>query len=159
MDGAVAVGADALGERLVSIVTILMLGPASHVGEVPLPVWSTLRVWRLLRRSLRGTHEGWLASVLFPSFESPCGSAFAGMVSSAWGEGEGKGDGKGEGEGDGEGEGESERHATAPKVRGGRGRRGPGRGCHHHRVRRSCSRRRRSALALYDTVRQCLRVC
>ena len=109
MNGAVAVGPDALGERFVSIVTKLLRGPASRVGEVPLPVGSTLRPWMAAAPGAAEATEGWLASVRFPSFES----VFAGGAG-------------GEGDVEGEGAGKGARHATAPKVRGGRGGRGPG---------------------------------
>ena len=54
MNGAVAVGADALGERFVSIVMKLLRGPASRVGEAPLPVGSTLRPWMAAAPAGRG---------------------------------------------------------------------------------------------------------
>ena len=58
MNGAVAVGADALGERFVGIVMKLLRGGASLVGEAPLPVGSTLRPWMASAPGAAGATRG-----------------------------------------------------------------------------------------------------
>ena len=97
MNGAVAVGADALGERFVRIVMKLLRGPASRVGEAPLLVGSTLRPWMAAAPGAAEATEGWLASVRFPSFESPGGGAcsLAARGGRAMGRGRGRGRGRG----------------------------------------------------------------
>jgi hypothetical protein len=62
VNGAVAVGADALGERVVSIVTKLLWRGTSHVG-MSRSRWGLrfVRGW-LLHRAPRGQRDGWLAS-------------------------------------------------------------------------------------------------
>jgi len=125
----------------VSIVMKLLRGPASRVGEAPLLVGSTLRPWMAAAPGAAEATEGWLASVRFPSFESPGGWRVR------WRRG-------GEGDGEGEGAGKGTRHATAPKVRGGRGGRGPG-----GATTTSAGHVHGADDRLHSTVRQDLRCC
>jgi len=80
----------------VSIVMKLLRGPASRVGEAPLLVGSTLRPWMAAAPGAAEATEGWLASVRFPSFESPGGGVFAGGAGGrVMGRGMGRGRGRG----------------------------------------------------------------
>ena len=107
VNGAVAVGADALGERFVSIVTKLQWG-SPHMWGSPAPGGVYASSVEAAAPGAAGATRGLAGvspSVLFSSFESPCRPVFAGMSSSAGSKGDREG----------EREGERVRHAYAPR--------------------------------------------